>query len=303
MPSASDASWSAYRWSGTDDLPTFRATRGASARPVARAARLELWINRDGTTEGNLALDISGHLPPAVEFDWPETTRLSGLYADGVFRPLPVPANGTCLVALPEAASHRMLWLSWVDSRGTLPTFSGPLSAHIPWPREIPVENLRVNVYPPRHYRVDVDAPSVAAAEDVADALVPDVLSSNDKNHSSHSGGVSLIAAPAPDPGKAFAPGASLRLVNLLPVEIGQALAVALVAALICWRIVPVWTWLVGNETISWLALAVFWWLCLTPSWVGPALALWACTSAVRRRRSAIIADPRASTAHAPPVT
>jgi hypothetical protein len=132
--------------------------------------------------------------------------------------------------------------------------------------------------------------------------LVPPVLSSNFGNDAAHAGAVALIAAPALEPGKPFAPGASLKLVNQGPAEIGQALAVALLAALVCWRILPVWTWLIGNETVCWLALAAFWWLCLTPSWLGPIVGLWACLKANRRRRSAIIADPHASTAHAAPL-
>jgi hypothetical protein len=289
--------WTVYRCPTGTDLPTFRSTREPSARPVAGPARLELWINKDGTTNGNLALNISGQLPPSVEFDWPETARLSGLFVDGTFRALPVPGNGTCVIPLPEGMSNRMLWLSWVDSGSALPTLSGPLSAHVPWPRAIPVESLRMNVHPPRHYRVDMASPFFPAAEDTAAGHVPAVLSPA----SSHSSGGSQIAAPVPERGKAFAPGASLTLVNRQFAEIGQALAVALVAALVCWKIVPVWKWFVENETICWLGIAAFWWICLTPSWVGPVIALCACAKFMRGRRAIVVADPHASTAHAPP--
>jgi hypothetical protein len=302
MPSTSSAAaWVSYRWPGGTALPTFRSTRELSARLVAGPARLELWTNRDGTTEGNLSLHISGSLPPSVEFDWPETAHPSGLFIDGAFRPLPVPVNGACTVSLPAAITDRMVWLSWVDSGGALPALSGPLSAYVPWPRQIPVENLRVNVHPPPHYRVVVAASLSTAAEDAATSFVPAVLSSKLENDAARSGDVALIAAPVLEPGKPFAPGASLKLVNERPAEIGQALAVALIAALVCWRFVPAWTWLIGNETICWLVLAAFWWLCLAPSWLGPAIGLWACVKALRRRRPILIADPRASTAHAPP--
>jgi hypothetical protein len=302
LPSASSTvPWVSYRWPGGAALPAFRSTRELSARPIASPARLELWIDRDGTTEGSLSLNISGSPPPLVELDWPETARPTGLFFDGAFRPLPVPANGACSVSLPDATTDQMVWLSWVDSGSVLPTLSGPLSAHVPWPRQIPVENLSVSVHPPRHYRVDIAPPLSSAAEDAATSFVPAVLSSKNEAAAQRPGDVSLVAVPAPEPGQPFAPGASLKLVNQRPVEIGQALLVAFIAALVCWRILPVWTWLVGNETICWLALAAFWWLCLTPSWLGAAVALWACVRALRRRRAPLTADPHASTAHAPP--
>jgi len=303
IPSASStAPWDSYHWPGGTAVPTFRPTRELSERPLASPARLELWINRDGTTEGSLSLNISGSLPPSIEFDWPEPARPSGLFIDGEFRPLPVPANGACLVSLPAAMSDRMVWLSWTDSGSTLPALAGPFSAYIPWPRQIPVENLRVSLHPPRHYRVDIAVPFGATREDAPTSFGPPVLFSNLENEAAPSGAVALIAAPALEPGKPFAAGASLKLVNQRPPEIGQALAVALLAALVCWRILPVWTWLIGNETVCWLALAAFWWLCLSPSWLGPIIGLWACMKAYRRQRTAIIADPHASTAHAPPV-
>jgi hypothetical protein len=303
VPSASSAApWISYRWPAGTALPAFRATHELSKQPLARPARLDLWIDGDGKTAGSLSLNIAGSLPPSIEFDWPEPARPGGLFIDGEFRPLPVPVNGACVISLPTAMADRMVWLSWFDSGGTLPTLSGPLSAQIPWPRQIPVENLRVSVHPPRHYRVDVAMPFSSTTENAPAVLFPPILSPNLESEPAPSGEVALIAAPIHEPGKSFAPGASLKLVNQRPAEIGQALAVAFLAALVCWRIVPVWTWLIGNDTVCWLALAAFWWLCLTPSWLGPLVGLWACMKAYRHRRSAIIADPHASTAHAQPL-
>jgi hypothetical protein len=299
VPSAGTAPRAVYRWPGGAALPAFRSTREPSARPVANPARLDLWINGDGTAEGSLALNVSGRPPRSIEFLWPETARPTGLFIDGEFRPLPLPANGVCAVSLPEAMTDRMVWLSWIETGGALPVISGPLSAHVPWPREIPVENLRVRVHAPRDYRVELAPPRSSATEDAGRNLVPSVLASKLGKVAPPSDAVSAMAVP--EHGMPFTPGASIKLLNQRIADIGLALAVGLVAVLLCWRIIPAWRWLIENETVCWLALAAFWWLCLTPSWFGPVMALWACMQVLRRRRAGAIADPQASTAHAPP--
>src|SRR5262249_11664266 len=248
VPTASGtAPWAIYRWSGGSSVPAFRSSREPSARPVASPARLDLWINGDGTAEGSLSLNVSGRRPPSIEFQWPETARPTGLFIGGEFRPLPSPANGACAVSLPEAMTDRMVWLSWIESGGALPAISGPLSAHVPWPREIPVENLRVSVHAPRDYRVELAPPRSSATADTGRNLVLSVRASKIGKDAPRSGAVSAMAAP--EPGMPFTPGASIKLVNQRIADIGQALAVALISVLLCWRIIPAWRWLIENET------------------------------------------------------
>ena len=61
--------------------------------------------------------------------------------------------------------------------------------------------------------------------------------------------------------------------------------------ALLCWKTAPFWSWLARHETAGWLILSAFWWLCLEPGWLGPAIAAWASLKAIRQQNS-ITSDP-----------
>ena len=221
-------------------------------------------------------MNLSGPLPSQVEFNWPETARPVGLFVDGAFQPLPVPAEGRCAIALPAGTHDRLLWLSWMDTHAPFPALSGPLAARLPWPQQIPVEGCRVRVHVPRPYRFDAAAPFAAIGPDDETGLVPPALIAPQADDKHEPVGTALAVQPVPQPGQPFELGPALKLSNPQAPRIGMALAAALIAGFVCWRIVPLWLWLTRNESVCWLGLAVFWWLCLSPSWCGPLLALWA---------------------------
>jgi hypothetical protein len=260
-----------------------------------------VWIEANGAIQGRLGLKLSGSLPQNLDFEWPATALPTGLFIDGAVGALPVPADGVCSIALPPAKHERTVWLSWADSRPFLPVLSGPLSAHLPWPRQISVETCRVTVHPPRHFRVDVSAPFRPVPVDDDSDRLPSALASADESTLPDSGNVSLVTATVPEPGKPCDLGASLRLVNVRPSQVGLRLAVVLLVAVLSWKAIPIWIWLTRSEMVSWLALSVFWWLCLAPAWLGPVIGVWGGLQVMRRRTVPTDALASASTAHAPP--
>jgi hypothetical protein len=291
-----------FRLSGAGPLPGLRPTRADSSKTVAGSAQVELWLEPDGALAGRMGLSLAGNLPALVELDWPPSARPTALFAGGAFRPLPLAADGLCSIPLPAGTTDRLIWLSWTDAHGALPLVLGPLNARLPWPRQIPVENCRVTLHPPPQYRCQAAAPLNPAAPDAEAPLVPAVLATADRKEITRPrDDLALAVSPVPAPGTSFELGASLKVTNERPGQFGMALTVALIFAVICWRVFPLWSWLVQNDTLCRLVLATFWWLCLVPSWLGPAIAVGACVKALRRRTVPDHDFASASTAHAPP--
>jgi hypothetical protein len=294
--------WDCFRLSAGEAFPPVRATRPDSAKGVVQSAQIELWLEPDGARAGRLGLNLAGSLPPVVDLDWPASARPTALFAGGSFQPLPVPADDVCPIPLAAATNDRLVWLSWTDRGAALPLLSGPLAGRVPWPRQMPVESCRLILHPAPHYRVQAKMPFMAAASDPPAPLLPALLAAADRKGAAPRGDdLSLVASPVPATGTPFELGASLKITHERPAQFGLALLAALVVALASWKVLPVWSWLVRNETLCWLVLASLWWLFFAPSWLGPAIAVWAGIKAFRRRAVPAHDYASASTAHAPP--
>ncbi|MGE5193898.1 MAG: hypothetical protein ACM3U2_15500 [Deltaproteobacteria bacterium] len=301
VPATIGSTWDCFRLSAESPLPQLRPAREVSSKTFAGSAQVELWLGPDGALAGRLGFHLAGNLPPLVELDWPPSARPTALFAGGAFQPLPVPADGLCSIPVPAGTTDRLVWLAWVDARRKLPLLSGPLSASLPWPRQIPVENCRLIVHPPPRYHGQAAASLAPAAPETQAPLVPAVFAANEKEIEPRSDDLSLAVLPVPGPGAPFDVGKSIKIVNARPGAFGVALVVALIVALVCWKFFPLWSWLVRNDTLCWLVLAAFWWLFLAPSWLGPVLAVWASFKALRSRTIPAHDFASASTAHAPP--
>jgi len=117
VPATATASlWNSYRWPGDAPESEFRPTRKESLRTFIDGTRIDLWIEHDGAIAGWLGMNLVGITDSHVEVAWPETARLTGLFVDGAFQPLPLPASGQCSIPVPPAASERLVWISWVDA-------------------------------------------------------------------------------------------------------------------------------------------------------------------------------------------
>ncbi len=300
-------SWNSYRWAGAASDADIRLSQDESSQTVAGAARIDVWLAAEGTVAGWLGLSLEGNLPPTLDLDWPEHARPTGLYAGGAFQPLPEPADGRCTIPLPPNVTDRLVWLSWSDSRGAPPGWSGEILGGVPWPRQIPVEKCRVHVHYPQGVRVMAVAPLRSATEEPAESsLMPSVVA--DRKIASHPrpgddwpGDVSWAVVPVPESGQPLDLGASLMVANQWPQQFCVALAAALIVALVGWKSAPFWAWITDYETAAWLILSIFWWLCLEPSWLGFVIALGAVLKALRRRKSPGEQLFAASTAHGEP--
>jgi hypothetical protein len=276
--------------------------RDLSAKTIIDAARFEFWLGPDGTFEAGLGLRVSGSWPPSIEFDWPANARPTRLYLDREFRLPPEPADGRLVLSLPTGATDRLIWIAWTGTHSGLPQFSGPLAGRFPWPRQVPVENATFRLHVPEQYLIVPAATSAGARPDHDDSLVPAVLRAPKISDPAAIVPEAWVVRPVPQPGQPFELGEWVRLINLRPARAAIPLGCVFISALVCWRILPLWLWLTRNETVAWLILAAFWWLWLTPSWLGAAIAVWAIVQTFRRRRASSADFAAASTAHVPPL-
>lgn len=304
--SARNSEATCFRWPGTQSPPQFHLTQSDSTATFASAARLDLWIEDSGATEGWLGLKLAGKVPASVALQWPESARLTGLFVGGEFQPLPTPAAGRLSIVLPAKTSERLVWVAWVDPGNSLPLFSGELPARVPWPQEISVSHAHLNVHPPRHFRVEAAAPFHHAVADDGTDLIPPVVADADAADQSdianpvmvgaRSHGVSVVVESASEPGRPFLPGTSLTLINRTKTQLAVGVLVACALAGLYWKSRPLWNWISFHEKAAWTVLSIFWWLCLQPGWLGLVIAAWALPGAIRRRtrrsaRSAGLSD------------
>lgn len=296
-----------YRWPGATPSAEFRLVRDVSSQTVASAARVDVWPSAEGPVTGWLGLNLEGTLSASLELDWPEHARLTALFVGGAFQPLPVPTEGLCTIPLPSNATDRLVWLSWVDSPDDRPARSGSSGTQVPWPRQTPVENCSVLVHRSPGFRVDAVLPFHSATESPAEkSLMPSIVAGRDsagepRPGESRDDDLAWTVMPVPANGQTFDLGVSLKIAREWPLQFFVALAMALVVALVCWRTAPFWSWITDYETAAWLVIAIFWWLCLEPGWVGLAIALWAPAKAFMRRNTPAERPAAASTAHAEP--
>ena len=167
-----------------------------------------------------------------------------------------------------------------------------------------------MNLHAPVHYRIEA-GPAISSQAKPARRLpaLPPLPSSADARDLNPCAEISLAISPASRPGaerpgtghsgtevatgaptgagNRFELGAGLRVVNERPRHLALSIAVALLISLSCWKTARFWSWLTRHETSAWIVLSVIWCLWLDPSWVGPLVALIACTRALLRREPA----------------
>ncbi len=292
--------WNSYLWPGEAPAGVeFRRKGDGPSRTLADDARIEIWIQKDGSVHGWLSMVLVGNLAGHFELDWPETAHPMALFANGAFRTVPVPASGILPIRLPPAATGRQVWISWTDSQPPLPVWSDAPAGRLPWPRQVPVANCHVNVHLPQEYQAKALAPLAGGVSASLPGVVPAIFSQPEARSAQRPGDVSLVMMPVPGPGKPVELGTLLRITNRRPVQFAAALAAALLVVLVSWKTGPFWNWLPQHETCGWLFLAAFWWLCLEPSWVGIVIAAWACFAAMRRQKSPEVESPATTDAPA----
>ncbi|HEY2250759.1 MAG TPA: hypothetical protein VGH74_06845, partial [Planctomycetaceae bacterium] len=186
--SKSGPGWKAYRWPGAAPEAEVRAAHEASSEAGIDSARLDIWVEPDGSIEGWLGLNLSQTFPSTIEFDWPAGCDPTALYVAGEFVALPAvepqpTGNGVWTVSCPPTAKRDLVWLSWRDHRNSLPPLSGPeLAARVPWPRSVPVARCTMHLHAPVHYRIDAGAPAVATAGRSPNALPPLVAHAEERD-------------------------------------------------------------------------------------------------------------------------
>jgi hypothetical protein len=185
---------------------------------------------------------------------------------------------------MPVGFGERNVWVSWHDRDGPLPAIAGSLSARVPWPRELPVGVCRLDVHPPQRYRVEGHAPLTEISANGREERLPASLTISQAEDQAPLRHTVMDVSPIPEPGRPFAPGASLRVIYEPARNFGLALAIVVPVALLVWWAAAFWHRFVQHETVCWLVLAVFWWMCLAPSCLGLLIGAWAATCAVRRR-------------------
>jgi hypothetical protein len=190
-------------------------------------------------------------------------------------------------VAVPGSARDRDVWVSWNDRSGLLPSVAGSLPARVPWPRTFPVESCRVDVHPPDGFRVEAKAALNAVASTRQSENLPASLISGRPDDDGHLRHTVMNLFPVPEPGQPFELAASLRVISESARNFGLALAIVIPAALVLWWTGALWQRLVQHETVAWLVLSAFWWVCLAPSWLGLVVAIWAAVRAFRDRGDA----------------
>ena len=276
----------------------FRTTRDGSSQSGVDRARFDIWLEPDGSIRGWAGLNLSENPPSPLELDWPRAAQLIALYVAGDFLELPPPEAGRLTIALPSSAKRGLVWLSWSAPGHLLPALSGPFDAHLPWPRDIPVEKSGLNIHSPPGYRFDAAGPFVTTVSWSRVRGLPALISPSEELDSSLDA-VSLdlpSARSGADTGSVtgatadagFALTTALRVVNEWPRQLVLSTAAALLLLALSWKTAPFWRWLTRHETTSWLMLSLIWCLWLDPSWFGPLLALWACTRALVRRDRAV---------------
>jgi hypothetical protein len=280
--------WKTYRWSGAAPAARFRAKRDGLSKAGVDTARIDLWLDAEGSIEGWLGLKLSEHLPEKLELAWPNGAHPTALYVAGEYLAPPAAESGGWAIPLPTSAKGGLVWLSWSSPRHPLPVLSARLAAQVPWPQNVPVDQSTVKVHSPPYYRIEPAPPLVAMGSGSQAPALPALICSAEERTSSRDAEISLAVAPDSGPvaksGVGYELGSKLRIVSEWPRQLLLASLAALLVSAVCWKTAPFWSWLTQHETSAWLALAAIWYLWLDPDWFGLVLALWAIARALVRR-------------------
>ena len=274
-----------YQWDAALSDVEFHTPRTAAEASV-ETARLDVWLDRDGTVRGWLGLNLSGIWPQQIDLTWPATCRPTSLCVAGEFRPLMDVDHsaGRLEILLPRDAKDHLVWLSWVDEATVHPLLSEPFAPRWPWPAQLPVERCLVNLHAPVPIRFDAPASQIIPAMVPADLYLPGLATALAPAGEQGTAN-DLWISPPPSPAES-APtlGSSLRVINDGSRQWLLSLALLLSACFVFWKCDPLRDWLTRHETTAWLSLAVLWWLWLEPGWFALAVASWAVASALVRR-------------------
>jgi hypothetical protein len=243
-----------------------------------------LWIDHDGSAQGWLDLALADQLPIQVELTWPESARPLALFFDGQFRRFPAVANGRVVISIPSAMQDRRLWLAWSDRIGSLPAVTGPLALKTPWPRDLVFGPCQVSLHAPADVVVSELSPAVRRDSLSKAAAQPPLISSPIRQTGEGPTAALLLAVPIPPPGEALNLSKSVRLSLAGVPDWTVAICASILLLLILRKTGRVWRWLDAHDTAAWIMLALLWWLVLTPSWLGPVLAIWAFARAIATR-------------------
>jgi hypothetical protein len=272
-----------YFWGGALPPADFRA-----ARPVAEsaieAARLDLWLDCDGTIRGWLGLSISGNWPQRVTFNWPETCRPISLWVGNEFRSAIAGDSRTSHleIPLPHDTNDKLIWLSWNDESKVHPLLTGRFAPRLPWPIGLPVQRCLANLHAPVSFRFEVpdsQSPSVVMP---ASQYFPQPISGVERHGESGVETGLWVLPQMPAAGTPLDLGASsLHVINDRSRQWILASILAACAWFVSWISAPLRRWVTHRETLAWLTLALVWWLWLWAGWLALAVVGWAGVRAV----------------------
>jgi hypothetical protein len=277
--------WTVFRWTPQSPEPAFRLVPTDPSRASGAQARVDLWINSDGLAQGWMSLDFGDQLPKQVELKWPESAHPLALFLDGQFRRFPTVENGRIVISMPSALKERRIWLAWSEQIGALPVVSRPLAARIPWPQDLVFEPCRVSLHAPAGVLFTELSPSLRR-DSLSQTIAPPPIASRDgQTPESESAAVTtLLAVPVPPPGQALNLSDFVKLSRAGLKDWTVAVCASILVLLTLRKTGAAWRWLEAHDTAAWLLLALIWWLVLTPSWLGPVLAIWAFVRAISTR-------------------
>ncbi|MBS0266208.1 MAG: hypothetical protein JSS02_30035 [Planctomycetes bacterium] len=290
-----------YSWRGTQPFLEFREPRKKRQTQID-TAQLDVWCDADGTLRGWLGLALADSDESRVELTWPAGCRLSSLYAAGRFLDHTAAAahdSSQLQVQLPADPTEPVVWLSWVFPSQSAPALTRPLALPIPWPRDLPVQHLAVNVHSAGEYRLETHAAAVSAAGTHHEPVSPTLLVTNDERRDTDS----LVGQRADvDLGGT---GMTPHLDSLVQIRNNRtwrglfAVLWAGTGGLLAWFSAKLRRWLTARELIAWLVLAVSTWLTCSPVWGLGFLGIACARLLASRGTGSVSPDPASAAASA----
>jgi hypothetical protein len=300
VPASQSPAWQSYSWAGTAPSAEFQVSRRSVAAKI-EMARLELWLDQDGTIHGSWGMKISGDWPSSVEFEWPESCRPVFIAVGGEVQVPPELAQhgASLVVSLPRDAGDNVIWLAWNETMRRRPMLWEAFSPQFPWPTRLSVEDCLVNLHTSAPYQFDFsESPNLATEKSKHGELFEPPWQTNAKDAAATDTGL-WLEPPRHPAGAPPILDATVRVTNDRSQQWVFALGFAAFAGLVARLSRQFREWLTARELLAWSCLGLLWWLCFTPSWGVLVICGWIGVRALLNRnrpefaRSAPVAPAR----------